>query len=380
MTTLANKQILFLGTGEMGQPCLVELLKRTDVNPTDVTIITGTSAGKDKAAVEARLEVAGISPPYPNMTSRTEVKNHPPVEADIVILAVKPNYAKEVLSQHKAAISDNTTLISMAAGKMSSDYLTYVTTNPKVVRIMPHLPKAAYALYGTDEEAIQTTQMVCGGLGEGFRLEEEDVMHGYTGAAGSMPAFIARFIDSFANKTAQKQASEQLRKLASNTPTKHEEGQGAIEGITKRCTAFYKNGLKISQHYLDDKRGEKIFQATLAGTLDDLSTGQFTPETYIEKVRSKKGTTNAGLLYMGSKPPQDPAWGTQEQLSAQNAMAIKYDAKLKPENAITYAVIAAAERSAGAAQDANDPLYGIDDTTINALAEDLVIKLPNHTP
>ena len=75
---------------------------------------------------------------------------------------------------------------------------------------------------------------------------------------------------------------------------------------------------------------------------------------------------------MGNAPEKNDKFGNPIELEPQTNLAQKYATELKPENSIIYAAIAATKRSDAISEDANNPLYGIDEDEINKLAQEIM--------
>jgi pyrroline-5-carboxylate reductase len=325
----------------MGQTVLMGLLQ---ANPYQrVTAITGTSPGKSAEDIYRLAEANGMGRDRLECASYADIDPDQLEKPESIILGVKPHKVASTLAVYEGLIDDHTQIISMAAGLSLVDYQAMVTSSPTFIRIMPHLPKGVYAIYGEDQAALDQAKTLCTGLGEAVELEDEKQMHGFIGIAGSAPAFIARFLESFAEGEERQQAMDGLQEPQ------------AAQG---RVATFYQYYRKAALQFFQEAQAEQIITITLHTTIEDMQKRNLSPSAYATAVRSPKGTTNIGLLVMGSPPPQEPRYGDEAQLHAQNTVAREW-ASIRPEEAIEPAIVATAMRSKAMSENLEDPLYGV---------------------
>lgn len=134
-----------------------------------------------------------------------ESNAHVAADADVLILAVKPQFLAEAVSQVKDAVKENTLIISIVAGKRLQEIEKLFGKSVKLVRCMPNTPalvgEGCSALCGnsnvTEEEMKQ-----CKVIMESFGIAEEvpeNLMDAVTGVSGSSPAFVFMFIEAMAD-------------------------------------------------------------------------------------------------------------------------------------------------------------------------------------
>ena len=173
----------------------------------------------------------------------------------VVVLAVKPQSMDTVLDEIGDNVTDNITVVSIAAG-IPLAYLTSRLKTRKLVRVMPNTPALVQkgmtvlslceCFSDKDMAAVREIFM---SIGEVMTLPEK-YMDAVTAISGSGPAFVALFVEAMI---------EAGRKLGLNT---------------------------------DDARVLSV--QTLIGTAHLLDTGM-TPSRLREMVTSPGGTTAAGL-------------------------------------------------------------------------------------
>ena len=187
-------KIGFIGLGNMATAMIGGILKKGLAGPADIL-----GADKLASACEKAQEKYGI------MTgcSNADVA----AWAEILILAVKPQFFPEVLKEIGGFIRPETVVTSIAAGK-TIDYIEagLGKTGVKIVRCMPNTP----ALVGegctgvcandnvTEEELDQVLKLV-----RSFGVAEvvpEHLMDVVVGVSGSSPAYVFLFIEAMADQ------------------------------------------------------------------------------------------------------------------------------------------------------------------------------------
>ncbi len=190
MSVLDNKKISFIGGGNMAQ-ALISGLVGCGIKPDLITVADPSSDAREQLAAK------GLNTVDPMADATAAV-----VDADIVVLAVKPQMMKVVVSAFADAL-DNQLVISVAAG-LSTDLLSSMLGGySNIVRAMPNTPSmiqmGATGLYGTDnisaeQKELATAVMEASGLV--MWVDDEEHMHAVTAVSGSAPAYMFYFIES----------------------------------------------------------------------------------------------------------------------------------------------------------------------------------------
>lgn len=190
MSVLDNKKISFIGGGNMAQ-ALISGLVGCGIKPSLITVADPSSD------VREQLAAKGLNTVDPIADAKSAV-----IGADIVVLAVKPQMMKVVVSSFADAL-DSQLVISVAAG-LSTDLLSNMMGGyGNIVRAMPNTPSmiqmGATGLYGTDnisaeQKALATAVMEASGLV--MWVDNEEQMHAVTAVSGSAPAYMFYFIES----------------------------------------------------------------------------------------------------------------------------------------------------------------------------------------
>lgn len=125
--------------------------------------------------------------------------------APIVVLAIKPQHADDVLAQLRATMTSNHLVISMMAGVSTEKIRAAFDTDVRVIRVMPNIAtlvqEAASAIAlgaSATRENAQIAELMFSTVGLVATVEEE-LMDAVTGLSGSGPAYIFTVIESLAD-------------------------------------------------------------------------------------------------------------------------------------------------------------------------------------
>jgi len=190
MSVLDNKKISFIGGGNMAQ-ALISGLVGCGIKPNLITVADPSSDAREQLAAK------GLNTVDPMADPKSAV-----IDADIVVLAVKPQMMKVVVSAF-ADVLDTQLVISVAAG-LSTDLLSNMLGGySNIVRAMPNTPSmiqmGATGLYGTDNISAEQKQLataVMEASGLVMWVDDEEHMHAVTAVSGSAPAYMFYFIES----------------------------------------------------------------------------------------------------------------------------------------------------------------------------------------
>lgn len=190
MSVLDNKKISFIGGGNMAQ-ALISGLVGCGIKPSLITVADPSSDAREQLAAK------GLNTVDPTADAKAAV-----IDADIVVLAVKPQVMKAVVSGFADAL-DKQLVISVAAG-LSTELLSNMLGGyDNIVRAMPNTPAmiqmGATGLYGTDaisaeQKQLATAVMEASGLV--MWVDNEEHMHAVTAVSGSAPAYMFYFIEA----------------------------------------------------------------------------------------------------------------------------------------------------------------------------------------
>ena len=190
--SIKGKRVAFLGAGNMGE-ALIKGLAQAGLVP------AGAISASDPRAdhLEQVAKRYGI---------RAVADNTALVgEADVVILAVKPQIMGAVLKQIASVVDDGKLLISIAAGVSTRKLRDQLGKPARLIRVMPNTP--ALVLEGVTAVAraeglkpgdLEAAQELFAAVGKVVVLEES-AMDAVTGLSGSGPAYVAIAIEALAD-------------------------------------------------------------------------------------------------------------------------------------------------------------------------------------
>ncbi len=190
-TTLSGKRVAVLGAGKMGGILLQVLLKNGLLSPKNTTATVGH---EDRArALGRKLGIAV------GTNNRKAAEN-----ADIILIAVKPQVVEEVASELRGSISPRQLVISVAASVPNRLIEETLNADIPVIRAMPNTPcllacgmtalaRGAHATAKHVEMATAMFNMV----GRTVVVDEKH-MDAVTGLSASGPAYIYIIIESLA--------------------------------------------------------------------------------------------------------------------------------------------------------------------------------------
>lgn len=187
MTTYA-----FIGAGKMGEAILKGLLDKGFLSASEV-IMSDVSLDRLKEMSEKyRVRVNG------NNREAAE-------EADVILLAVKPQNHAVVLPDIADLLDEETVLISIAMGKSTESIEAYLQGPVQVVRVMPNTPALVAASISSisyndkvTPESKELARAMFSAMGEVIEVEEK--LQDEVGAISSCgPAYFYLMIDALSD-------------------------------------------------------------------------------------------------------------------------------------------------------------------------------------
>lgn len=187
-----NRKIGFIGCGNMGKAMLGALVKADNISNDNIIVST-----KSKASAEKINDEYGVK----STTVNSEVAK----EADVLFLAVKPYFFKEVIEEIKDLVKDEAIIISIAAGVTVNQIEEWFGKEIKLVRTMPNTPASvgegmsAICPNGNiTENELSYVGSLYNLFGKYEVLEEKD-FHAFIALCGSSPAYVFMFIEAMAD-------------------------------------------------------------------------------------------------------------------------------------------------------------------------------------
>lgn len=178
-------------------------------------------------------------------------------EADIVFLAIKPFHCDSLFEEIKPMVNNEQIFVSLMAGVTIAKIQEGLGVK-KVVRSMPNLPAQVGKGVTSYTEAPEVSRVellmvrnLLDTTGESIHVETEKFIDASTGISGSGPAYVFYFMQSM------------------------------LEAALKM--GFSKNDSKV------------LVSQTFEGAVKLFNESDLSPETWMERVASKGGTTRAAL-------------------------------------------------------------------------------------
>ena len=199
-----NQKICFYGGGNMAFGIIAGLIN-AKFNPDNIYVIDRNQSKCDNLIDKFKIN------------ARTNPNDYL-VDADIIILSVKPKDINNNLNLNKIKLKSNCFIISLAAG-INLKKLANLFTKP-IVRAMPNMAaiyneSATSLITNVDNKTIaKLTTELFNLIGKTFWLDTEEQIHIATAIAGSGPGFLVKimqgFYDSGINNKLSKNTSLEL--------------------------------------------------------------------------------------------------------------------------------------------------------------------------
>lgn len=200
-------KIAVLGAGNMGVSFSKSFLKYELIKPQNLQLIT---RNRDK--------ISKISEEFPGavVSSFDEITR---IDADLVIIAVKPQDFQFVTENLPFSFTENQMLLSIMAG-IKIEKIQKLFNHKKVVRAMPNSPTLlGMGITGfTAAEGISFNNLIqierlLNSTGRSVYLENENLLDGVTALSGSGPAYFYYIVDAMIKAGTEMGIDENLAKL-----------------------------------------------------------------------------------------------------------------------------------------------------------------------
>ena len=180
-----NKKIAFIGYGNMAQAIAHGVARAGLINEADVLVIDVDTEKKELA------KQAGFT-----------VTENPAFEADIVIIATKPQQYADVITEIKDELRSDAIIVSIAAGLTINTLENLLGRPVKLVRTMPNTPAMVgagmTAIMPNSEMTTADTQLIID-IFSSFGITEivdESLIEAVIVTSGSSPAYIYMMIEA----------------------------------------------------------------------------------------------------------------------------------------------------------------------------------------
>ncbi len=185
-------KIGFIGCGNMAGAMMDGIVAGGIVGGSDVF-----AADLDESKLNAKKEKLGIQV----TTDNKKVAE----AADVLFLAVKPQYYDDVTAELKDYITSDMTVVTIAPGKTLQYMADRIGEDKKVIRTMPNTPAmVGEGMMGmcpnknVTQEDLATVRKICDSFGK-TEVIAENLMDVVTAVSGSSPAYVFMFIEAMAD-------------------------------------------------------------------------------------------------------------------------------------------------------------------------------------
>jgi len=206
-----GKKVAIIGGGKMGGILAQGMIERKLLAPKDIIVTDIDSARLDYLKTSLKLNV---SP-----DNKKAVK-----DADIIVLAVKPQNFAETLKELRPVAAPSKLFISIAAGVTTDFIEKALTRKPRVLRVMPNVnavagegASAVSRGHFVKKDDVQYALAILGAVGLAVEVDEK-LMDAVTGLSGSGPAYCFLMIEALTDAGVQLGIGRDLaEKLAAQT-------------------------------------------------------------------------------------------------------------------------------------------------------------------
>ncbi|GAB6272526.1 MAG: pyrroline-5-carboxylate reductase [Smithella sp.] len=210
-TMFTGKKVAIIGGGKMGGILARGMITRKILSAQNITVTDIDPARLDDLRSSLKVQVTG--------DNKKAVK-----DADIIILAVKPQNFPETLKEIRLVATPSKLFISIAAGVTTDCIEKALSKTPRVLRAMPNV--AALAGEGAAAVArghfarkddVQYALAILNAVGLAVEVDEK-LMDAVTGLSGSGPAYCFLIIEALTDAGVQLGLTRDLaEKLAAQT-------------------------------------------------------------------------------------------------------------------------------------------------------------------
>jgi pyrroline-5-carboxylate reductase len=190
--TIKGKKVGFVGAGNMGEALIKGLLAANLVPPEAIYVTDVRLERLKELDRQYGVQIAA---------NNSELVR----QADVVLLAVKPQIMEPVLREIASAVTRKRLLISIAAGVSTARIREALGKDARLIRVMPNTPAlvlegvtAVAKSDGLEAGDLDIAGEIFSAVGRVVVLGEE-LMDAVTGLSGSGPAYVAVVVESLAD-------------------------------------------------------------------------------------------------------------------------------------------------------------------------------------
>lgn len=183
-------RVVLVGCGNMGFAMLSGWLAAGKLKAGDTAVIEPNEELRQRAATLGAV------------TSPERDGFNPAKKPETVVIAVKPQVIRDVLTQYADWGGGATTFVSVAAGTPISTFTQILGESTPVIRCMPNTPAAigkgmmvTFANEAVTPDTSARVEDLLSASGEVATIPDEKLMDAVTAVSGSGPAYIFHFIE-----------------------------------------------------------------------------------------------------------------------------------------------------------------------------------------
>ncbi|OGR82213.1 MAG: pyrroline-5-carboxylate reductase [Elusimicrobia bacterium RIFCSPHIGHO2_02_FULL_57_9] len=188
--SIKGKKIAVIGAGHMGKAMIGGMLRAKTAAPKDII-----ASRRDEASLSELRRLWGIQTTANNKKAAAS--------ADIILLAVKPQISRAVLSEIAGRVKKSQLIISLMAGVKTETIAKILKKPCPIVRAMPNTPclvdAGATAIcagaHATEKDHLSLAAEIFGSVGQVVTLPET-ALDAVTGLSGSGPVYIFMVIEA----------------------------------------------------------------------------------------------------------------------------------------------------------------------------------------
>ena len=190
---MENTRIAILGTGSMGKAILSGLVA-AGTSPANIRVTTKSQSSAQALATSHGIKATALE-------SDSAANSLAAKDADLVILAVKPNMILETLKEVASVLKPNCLVVSVAAGITTQAMEEALSGNQAVVRAMPNTPSVvglgvtgiSKGLNVSDEQLANAVKLFSS-VGKVLVVDESKI-DALSTISGSGPAYVFYFAE-----------------------------------------------------------------------------------------------------------------------------------------------------------------------------------------
>jgi pyrroline-5-carboxylate reductase len=175
-------QIAFIGGGNIGRALAAAVIRQGVSKPAEVIVVEPVEVAREQ------VERLGCTV--------AEVPDERVSEASVVVLAVKPQQAREAMTELKPVLRNSQVIVSIMAGVRMS-VLEEGLGHEALVRVMPNTPAQVglgmnvyHAAPSVTPRQLEAVEEVLKASGEVLGVQSEDTIDAATAVSGSGPAYV----------------------------------------------------------------------------------------------------------------------------------------------------------------------------------------------